>query len=133
MYIIMGADVYFGNLIAKLENIEKKASKEITEKALKAGGKVMLESLKKEVKKSVYDTGELYDSLDIGPIKSGLHGKLILVGSQSDDREIIERNYYNEYGTSSINGTHHNMRAYINGYDAAKEAMIESIKQDLKE
>uniref|UniRef100_UPI00257223C3 HK97 gp10 family phage protein n=1 Tax=Romboutsia ilealis TaxID=1115758 RepID=UPI00257223C3 len=42
----MGLEFDFSNLISKLENIEKKASKEISEKALKAGGEEVIKEVK---------------------------------------------------------------------------------------
>ncbi len=128
----MGLEFDFSNLISKLENIEKKASKEISQKALKAGEEVLKE-LKNEVRSKVYDTGELYESLDLGPIKGSGTNKKILIGSQSSDRSVVERNYYNEHGTSSIIGKKHNKRAFNNSKDKAKEAIIVSIRKDLKE
>ena len=128
----MGLEVNFSSIISKLKDIEKKASREIIDNALKAGGEVVLESLKLEVAVNVYDTGELYDSLNLGEIRGAGTNKKILIGSQSNDRKVVERNYYNEYGTSSIVGKKHNKRAFQNSKKEANRAIIESIQKDLK-
>lgn len=123
---------HFSQLEAKLEELPKKIEKDISDNALKEGGKVILEQLKHEVMINVYDTGELYESLDLGKITGKGENKKISIGSQSDDRNVVERNYYNEYGTSSILGQKHNKKAFKNGKNEAKQAIIKALKEGLK-
>ncbi|MGL5712580.1 MAG: HK97 gp10 family phage protein [Paraclostridium sp.] len=129
----MGLKVDFSKVISKLENIEKKASKEMIDEALKKGGKVVLEELKKEVRSNVYDTGELYGSLELGNIKGSGTNKKIQIGSQSDDRDIKARNYYNENGNTFMMGKKQNKKAFKNSKKEAKEAIVTSIVNNLKE
>lgn len=128
----MSINIDFSKVINKLEELNNKVGKEISDKALKEGGEVVLKALKNEVRTKLYDTGELHNSLDLGKISGSGENRKIQIGSQSNDRSVVERNYYNEYGTSSIIGQKHNKRAYQNSKDEAKKAIIKAIKEGLK-
>ncbi|MDI3042744.1 HK97 gp10 family phage protein [Clostridioides difficile] len=127
----MGLEVDFSKVQERLQEIGKKAGKEVSDKALKEGGGVMLEALKEEVRVNVYDTGELYNSLELGVIKGSDTNRKIEIGSQSNDREIIARNYYNEYGNSNMIGKKQNKKAFEDSKIKANEAIKESLKENL--
>lgn len=127
----MGLEFDFSKVQRKLEEMGKKASKEVADKALIDGANEVLEEVKKEVSSNVYDTGELYSSLGLGPIKGSGTNRKIEIGSQSNSRDIIERNYYQEYGNSSMMGKKHNKRAFQNSKKRANEAIKKSLKENL--
>lgn len=118
-------------LISKLNDLDKNLSKEIADEALTSGGNIVLESLKKEVHEKVYDTGELYKSLGLGKISGQREGRKIKIGSQSEKREIVERNYYNEYGTRFMVGKKHNEVAFKNSKKEAIKEIGNSLSKSL--
>ncbi len=127
----MGLEFDFSRVQEKLEELGRKASKEVADKALKAGANEVLNELKEEVSSNVYDTGELYNSLGLGKIKGSGTNRKIEIGSQSDSRDIVARNFYQEYGNSSMMGKKHNKRAFENSKKRANEAIKQSLKEDL--
>lgn len=62
----MGITFDFSKLQQKLNSMERKAGKELVDNAIDAGGRVLVEGMKEEVRANVYDTGELYNSIGMG-------------------------------------------------------------------
>ena len=128
----MGLKFDFNDFTEKLEELDKKTSKKVLTEALEKGGNVLKLGLKEEIKKRVYETGELYESIDITKIhatnnKSGY----VDVGSKSEDEDIRARNWYQEYGNSLMNGKKHNIRSYLNNRDKALEAIGDYLTENL--
>lgn len=97
----MSLDFDFKGIEKRLQTLSKKASKETIDKALEAGEEVILDEMRKNVPK---DTWDLHNSLgELRKSGSGLNRKAI-VGINSDNRDIIERGYYQEHGTKLYNG-----------------------------
>ena len=97
----MGLEVDFSNLNKRLSKIADKVNQKNIDKALDKGDTVLKRAMRKEVPK---DTGELKRS--IGEINRKGKGtkRTSTVGINSDDRDVIERGYYQEHGTKRMSG-----------------------------
>ena len=125
----MSLDFDFKGIEKRLQTLSKKASKETIDKALEAGEEVVLDEMRKNVPK---DTWDLHNSLgELRKSGSGLYRKAI-VGINSDNRDIIERGYYQEYGTKLYNGKKWMKKSSQNSKNEAIKAVADSLKEDLK-
>lgn len=125
----MSLDFDFKGIEKRLQTLSKKVSKQTIDKALEAGEEVLLNEMKKNVP---VDTGELRDSLgEIRKSGSGLNRKAV-VGINSDNREVIERGYYQEHGTKCYNGKKWMKKSSQNSREEAIQVVANSLKEDLK-
>lgn len=125
----MSLDFDFKGIEERLQTLSKKASKETIDKALEAGEEVILDEMRKNVPK---DTWDLHNSLgELRKSGSGLNRKAI-VGINSDNRDIIERGYYQEHGTKLYNGKKWMKKSSQNSKNEAIKAVADSLKEDLK-
>lgn len=125
----MSLDFDFKGIKKRLQTLSKKASKETIDKALEAGEEVILDEMRKNVPK---DTWDLHNSLgELRKSGSGLNRKAI-VGINSDNRDIIERGYYQEHGTKLYNGKKWMKKSSQNSKNEAIKAVADSLKEDLK-
>lgn len=125
----MSLDFDFRGIEKRLQTLSKKASKETIDKALEAGEEVILDEMRKNVPK---DTWDLHNSLgELRKSGSGLNRKAI-VGINSDNRDIIERGYYQEHGTKLYNGKKWMKKSSQNSKNEAIKAVADSLKEDLK-
>ena len=125
----MSLDFDFKGIEKRLQTLAKKASKETIDKALEAGEEVILDGMRKNVPK---DTWDLHNSLgELRKSGSGLNRKAI-VGINSDNRDIIERGYYQEHGTKLYNGKKWMKKSSQNSKNEAIKAVADSLKEDLK-
>ncbi|CEK34341.1 phage protein, HK97 gp10 family,Bacteriophage protein of unknown function (DUF646) [[Clostridium] sordellii] len=127
----MGIEFDFNSIVKKLNNLDKNVQKNITQKALTNAAKITKEELKKEVELKAYDTGALYESIDISDVKSRGTKEFIYVGSISDNRKIVERLYYNEYGTDKMVGKKLLKNTAKRTKGEATDAIIETIQEEL--
>ena len=122
----MSLDFDFTGLEKKLQNLSKKASRETIDEALKAGGEVLLDEMRKNVP---VRTGELKSSLgEIRKSGTGVKRKSV-IGINSDDRKTVERGYYQEHGTRRMIGM---KRSSQNSKKEAIQAVANSLKENLK-
>lgn len=128
----MGLSVNFSSVIERFEKLGYKVEREVQEKALKSGAEVILQELRQEVARNVFDTGELLMSLDMYKTSIGKDGISILIGPNTDKQEIIERNYYQHYGNSNMAGKKHLTVAFERGYEDALEETIRELKGILR-
>ena len=125
----MSLDFDFKGIEKRLQTLSKKASKETIDKALEAGEEVILDGMRKNVPK---DTWDLHNSLgELRKSGSGLNRKAI-VGINSDNRDIIERGYYQEHGTRRMIGKKWMKRSSQNSKKEAIQAVAHSLKENLK-
>ena len=98
----MGAviEFNFGDLEQKLNSLSRKASNELTDKALQEGGNVVLEEMNKNVP---VDTGLLKSRLDTKFKGSNINRK-IDVGILNNKDRIATYGYYQEYGSRRMTG-----------------------------
>lgn len=126
----MGLEVDFSKLNNKISKLANKANQKNIDKALDKGDIVLKRAMRTEVPK---DTGELKRS--IGEINRKGKGtkRTSTVGINSDDREVIERGYYQEHGTKRMSGKKWMKRASKNSKDKVLEVMAKSLKEDMKD
>lgn len=127
----MGLEFDFNSITKRISNLDKNVQKNITKKALTNAAKITKEELKKEVELKAYDTGALYESIDISDVKSRGTKEFIYVGSISDNRKIVERLYYNEYGTDKMVGKKLLKNTAKRTKGEATDAIIETIQEEL--
>lgn len=123
----MGLEVDFSNLNKRLSKIADKVNQKNIDKALDKGDTVLKRAMRKEVPK---DTGELKRS--IGEINRKGKGtkRTSTVGINSDDRDVIERGYYQEHGTKRMSGKKWMKRASKNSKDKVLEVMAKTLKEE---
>ena len=105
--------------------VGKKMSETIIDDALQEGAKPMIERMIENVPK---DSHELKNSIGVTKLDGSKINRKIHIGSDSDDREIIERSYYQEYGTKNMNGT----KWISKSYNEAKKSAADEIAKHLK-
>ena len=122
----MGLKVDFKKVNRKLENLAKKAQKTLIDEALKAGSKPILKAMDRNVP---IDSSDLKNNLGIVKFDGSGTERRIHIGIDSDDRDIIERGYYQEYGNTNMIGKHWMKKSF----DQAKSEANEEIKKVLIE
>jgi len=90
----------FGDLEQKLNNLSRKLSNELTDKALQKGGDIVLEEMNKNVP---VDTGLLKSRLDTKFKGSNINRK-VDVGILNNKDRIATYGYYQEYGSRKMTG-----------------------------
>ncbi len=116
----MGLEFDFAELEDALIGLGKNVSTQILDQALDEGAKPVIKAMNKNVP---VDTGKLKHSL--GEIKkdgSNINRKIHL-GSTSNNREIVARAYYQEYGNSNMNGKKWMKKSYYQSKDEAINAI----------
>lgn len=124
----MGLEFDFSKVEKKFNDLERKFQKEIADKALDAAEEQILNSMIKNVP---VDTSELKSNL--GQIKrsgSGISRKTN-IGINSEDRSIVERGYYQEYGHTRLVGKHWMKKSFDEAKPKANEAIIKILKEEL--
>ena len=96
----MALDFNFGDLEQKLNELSRKASNELTDKALKAGGDIVLNEMNVNVP---IDTGFLKSRLDT-KFKGSKVNRKIEVGILNNEDRIATYGYYQEHGTRHMTG-----------------------------
>lgn len=125
----MGLDIDFRSLRGRLDTMSKKVAKKTLDTALEAGGEVLVESMKTTVP---VDTGELRGSLGKIKIQGNNLERKILTGIATEDRDIIERGYYQEYGHSRMTGKKWMKAAERQSKVDAVKAVANSLSEQLK-
>ncbi len=117
-------------LTKKLSELEKKVQKDVAKKALLEGVEPMENALKDA---SPVDTWELRANIkSANKIKMKKGKTTIDVGVTGDNRKIVERAYYNHYGSRSRAGTYFMDDGFKKGIKPAQEKMLEVLKKELK-
>lgn len=96
----MALEFDFGELEQKLNNLSRKASNELTDKALQAGGDIILNEMNDNVP---VDTGFLKSRLDTKFKGSNINRK-IDVGILNNEDRSATYGYYQEHGTARMTG-----------------------------
>lgn len=125
----MGLEFNFSNLESKLDDMTRKAGNELLDSALDAGVEVFEERMEANVP---VDTAELKGNLgELKKTGSGTSRKSI-VGIKSDDRDIVARGYYQEYGTERMTGKHWMKKSFEEAKSEANEKIIEVLREAFK-
>lgn len=126
----MSLEFDMSSLTKKLSELEKKIQKDISKKALLAGAEPMEGAIKSA---SPVDTGELRDNIKSAKqVKTQKGRTTIDVGVTGDKRDIVERAYYNHYGSRGRAGTYFMDDGFKKGLNPAQEKMVEVLKKELK-
>lgn len=118
----------FRTLIEKLSNMEKKASKDISEKVLKEGANEVLDDMKRSVP---VDTGHLKKSLEVYGMSGRGSSANIKVGINPSRRDELRYGFYQEYGHSRMVGTHWLSQSWDTGKIKADKKIKEGIVREL--
>lgn len=123
----MGLEFDFGDLEQKLLHMSRKASNELTDKALKAGSDVVLDKMTENVP---VDTGFLKSRLDTKMKGSKINRKVDVGILNNQDREATY-GYYQEYGSRSMVGKKWMKRSWQNSSKEAKEEIGKVIVNEI--
>lgn len=129
----MSLEFDLNNLSKKLSELDKKASKKIVKTTLLAGANPMERAL---VDSAPMDTGELKRNIKSAKnITTKKGNSTIDVGvtrKEGAAQEVIDRAYYQHYGSRSRAGTYWMDEGFRKGIEPAKEKMIEVLREELK-
>ena len=129
----MSLEFDLSELTKKLSELEKKASKKIAKKTLLAGAEPMEKEL---IRSAPEDTGELKKNIKSARnIKTKKGNSTIDVGvtrKEGASREVIDRAYYQHYGSRSRAGTYWMDEGFKNGIRPAQGKMKEVLIEELK-
>ena len=124
----MGITFDFSDFDRGTEDMSKAVQNKTIDKALDAGAKPIVKYMDRNV---AVDTGVTKDSLgELRKEGSGTDRK-ILLGVTSDDRDVVERAYYDEYGTELQVARHWLKKSFEQGKKEAEEAIIAKLKEEL--
>lgn len=124
----MGIEFDFSDFEKAIEDMSKKMQNKTLDKALDAGKAPVLKAMDRNV---AVDTRELKGNL--GEIKkqgSGA-GRQSVLGVISKDRNVVERAYYDEYGTECQAARHWMKKSFTQAKDEAEKAIVEVLKEEL--
>lgn len=125
----MGLQFDFSKVKQRIETIEKKAQREVLDRALDKGNKEIINALEINVP---IDTGATKGDLgEISKTGSSTNRKSKL-GVKSKEKSMIARVYYTEYGNRRQIGTHWMKKSFNQSKSSARKKIIESLKKDLK-
>lgn len=125
----MGIEFDFSKVRDKMQELSKKMANEVTDECLDEASKPIITEMRNNVPK---DTRELEGSL--GEIKrtgTGVNRK-VTIGINSNDRKIIERGYYQEYGKTTMIGKKWMKRSFKIAKSEANKRIIEVLKRRIK-
>ena len=129
----MSLEFDLSELSKKLSELDKKASKKIFKSTLLAGANPMERAL---VDSAPMDTGELKRNIKSAKnITTKKGNSTIDVGvtrKEGAAQEVIDRAYYQHYGSRSRAGTYWMDEGFRKGIEPAKEKMIEVLREELK-
>ncbi|HBH1807389.1 TPA: HK97 gp10 family phage protein [Clostridioides difficile] len=118
----------FNTVQAKLDELGKKAGKEITTKALDEGANVILNGQKQTVP---VDTGNLKSKLGKFDFKGSGSNARVDVGISNNEDRAATYGYIQEYGRTKMNGKKWMKRAWENTIKEANETIKESLIKNL--
>lgn len=124
----MGLTFDFKEVRNKLDELSKKATTTLADECLDAGKKPIIDTMKSEVPKA---TWELHDNLGELKKQGSGTGRKILIGINSEDREVIERGYYQEHGHSRMLGKKWMKRSFELAKTGANQEIIKVLREKL--
>lgn len=124
----MGLQFNFSNLEYKLQDLGNKISKEITEKALTEGAKIILKEQEKNVP---FDTGHLESRLDISKAQGSGIKRKVNVGILNNHDRTATYGYHQEYGTRKMVGEKWMKKSWKNAIKNANEEIEKVIVNEI--
>ncbi|EQG35332.1 TPA: HK97 gp10 family phage protein [Clostridioides difficile] len=119
----------FSTLQQKLENLEKKVSNEVVDKALDEGSKILLNGQKETVPVL---TGNLLQSLGVFDKKGSGANKKVDIGIAHNKDRSATYGYYQNYGTEKMGGNGWIQKAWEAKIGEASSKIKEVLKESLK-
>ena len=123
----MALEFNFGDLEQKLNELSRKASNELTDKALQEGGNVILEEMNINVP---VDTGLLKSRLDT-KFKGSKTNRKIDVGILNNKDRIATYGYYQEYGTRRMTGSKWMKKSWQKSIKKASDEIAKVIVEEI--
>lgn len=123
----MGMSSDLDKLISKLDNIEKKAKRDIAKNGLNKGADIIKESV---IEKAPEDTGKLKSSIDKGKYIGGQNAS-IQVGIFNGDEDVKRYAFYQNNGTERMVGKKFFNRGATQSKKEAVEVMKDTILTEL--
>jgi HK97 gp10 family phage protein len=118
----------FTQLMGVLEELEKRVQKEISDEALREGGKILLEQ---QLDTAPRDTGKLRESLIVGRIKGTGAKRKVIVGINPTQYEEVKYGFYQEHGTDVMLGKKWMKRAWQSSVKDANKAVSKTLARRL--
>ncbi|MCE4883726.1 HK97 gp10 family phage protein [Clostridioides difficile] len=119
----------FSTLQQKLENLEKKVSNEVVDKALDGGSEVLLNGQKETVPVL---TGNLLQSLGVFDKKGSGANKKVDIGIAHNKDRSATYGYYQNYGTEKMAGNGWMQKAWNMKIGEASTKIKEILRESLK-
>lgn len=118
------------DLMSKFQELERKAQKNISDKALNKAGEVVKDKIKSIA--PVGETGKLRESIEKGKIKGTGSNRKIEIGNMNAGSDVTRYFYYQENGTSIMPAKKFMKRGFQNSAKDANEIIKNIIKEELK-
>ena len=116
-------------LLNKFQELEKKAQRNIADKALDKAGDIVKSTM---IDLAPEDTGALKSAIDKGNLKGSGTNRKIEVGNINGDSEVTRYWYYQENGTTVMNPTKFTKKSFQNSVSDANEAIKQVIIEELR-
>lgn len=118
----------FRTLFDKLQTMDKKVSKDISQKVLKEGADEILDDMKVNVPTL---THKLQNSLEVYGVSGRGGSANVKVGVNPAKRDELRYGFYQEYGHTRMAGTHWLSRSWDTGKIKANQKIKEGIVREL--
>lgn len=116
-------------LLNKFQELEKKAQRNIADKALDKAGNIVKSTM---IDLAPEDTGALKSAIDKGNLKGSGTNRKIEVGNINGDSEVTRYWYYQENGTTVMNPTKFTKKSFQNSVSDANEVIKQVIIEELR-
>lgn len=116
-------------LLNKFQELEKKAQRNIVDKALDKAGNIVKSTM---IDLAPEDTGALKSAIDKGNLKGSGTNRKIEVGNINGDSEVTRYWYYQENGTTVMNPTKFTKKSFQNSVSDANEVIKQVIIEELR-
>lgn len=116
-------------LLNKFQELEKKAQRNIADKALDKAGDIVKSTM---IDLAPEDTGALKSAIDKGNLKGSGTNRKIEVGNINGDSEVTRYWYYQENGTTVMNPTKFTKKSFQNSVSDANEVIKQVIIEELR-
>lgn len=117
------------DLLFKFEELERKAQKDIADKALNKSADIVKDEI---ISNAPEDSGALKSAIDKGDIKGSGTNRKIEIGNMNADSEVQRYFYYQEYGTTVMNGTKFMKRGFQDSIKEVNDIIKQTIIEELK-
>lgn len=117
-------------LLSKFGELERKAQKDLADKALNKAGDIIKEEIQSIAPEG--ETGKLKSSIEKGNLKGSGTSRKIEVGNLNADSEVTRYFYHQENGTTVMPAKKFMKRGFQNSVSDADKAIKKVIREELK-